>query len=239
MDLSLAQTILGIYGTSDSFDLTVALTSCVDMKHTRRTLTPREDWKVLASIDPWYASNLLPDTCCHEVSEAKCHVPNLEKKGLCSPYFLLPPCYVFCLGDLNEGTWYGSTNKPQGSTGSAQLHPSHRRVCVTSATTPSWPGWSSTCDIWRDCFKGISVMDWPIRKYTAWYNHNCNKAAITYGFLLCFVLLCSYSIVRYCSGWNWHHELRFYSNHGQPELLDSIYYVEYLSPSMAKGQPIY
>jgi hypothetical protein len=90
MDLSQAQTILGIYENSGSFDVTVALESCVGLKHIRRTLTPLEDTLRIEMCSPLLTPDIHPtfqDTCCHKVSEATCHVQNLEK-GIVLPPIL-------------------------------------------------------------------------------------------------------------------------------------------------------
>lgn len=90
MDLSQAQTFLGIYENSGSFDVTVALGSCVGLKHIRRTLTPLEDTLRIEMCSPLLTPDIHPTfqaTCCHKVSEATCHLQNLEE-GIVIPPIL-------------------------------------------------------------------------------------------------------------------------------------------------------
>jgi hypothetical protein len=133
--------------------------------------------------------------------------------------------------EANERTWYGSTNKPQGSRDSAsvlpfhflpflqgpmaQLHPSSRRVCVTSATSPMFIGFGPTghplwhldghaefderisycCQkLYQRHFSHALRNESPIKKSTTWWLGTLTIATkrLPYGF--CY-MLCSYSTV--------------------------------------------
>ena len=106
MDLSQAQTILGIYensGTS-SFDVTVPLEPCVGLKHIRRTLTPLESDTL--RIEMCSPLSIQPSRILVVIRFLKPRAMfKILKKGLSShPYFLLTPCEVFCLDDLTKRT---------------------------------------------------------------------------------------------------------------------------------------
>lgn len=263
MDLSQAQTILGIYENSGSFDVTVALESCVGLKHIRRTLTPLEDTLRIEMCSPLLTPDIHPtfqDTCCHKVSEATCHVQNLEKGIVLPPILSVNTMQSLLFGwphEANERTWYGSTNKPQGSRDSAsvlpfhflpflqgpmaQLHPSSRRVCVTSATSPMFIGFGPTghplwhldgraefderisycCQkLYQRHFSHALRNESPIKKSTTWWLGTLTIATkrLPYGF--CYMLFSSAHIQQYLKiyrpGRNWHHEIRCHPYHGQP-----------------------